>query len=261
MDPREDNVAVPEPELPASLAPEVSEIDEIEQQILADIAAVAEEKLATDPPPRRNKKGAGRPPRKQKLIDDIERFRGACPDLLPTPGKLKKTRISDLEIILARCVSEASGVPLKESTPNLSTESEATPTVASPGVTKLNDQTIVRALARINIQAFELAEFASKVAAPHTGFAIEGGANELRSNSDELEQVIAAVYADHKEQLDQYVSPTIAYWSLMANVAVRNAKGYDQKTGSYLSLAELSSRAASGASNEPSEGSDAPSTR
>lgn len=279
MSDQPDNIAVAEitPELLALASTPAEEIahpsevdlDAIETKILDTLeaekaapkpavpAAEATETSETTPGVR------GRKPRKEKLTADIEKFRDVCGDIIPAGWKLKKTRVKDLEIILARCVAAAGGHSLRPNTEanpappsappsavagvaeTIVAETTVRPSVASrldaPG---LNGNTVAKTLCDMNILAMEVAEFGTQAAAPYTGGVIvSGAAAELRSRADELEDIIRRVYADNKEICDKYVSPTLAWASMMTAVALKNVKKVDEQTGQAVTPQEYAARA------------------
>lgn len=242
----------PPPPGPEKVAdPTDADLDQIEEAMLAELAAErAAVEAANTPAPGAPKRTAGRPPRKKKLLADIEQFRGACPDLLPAHWKLKKTKVADLEILLARCVSQASGHPLRPNTAasdppgaerNVVAGAPALdPRLNAPG---LNGKTVAGTLTDLNILAMEMVEFGTSVASPYTdGFVVSGAAVELRTREQELEDIIRNVYADNKAICDKFVSPTLAWASLMTAVALKNVKKVDPISGEVLSAQEYVAR-------------------
>jgi hypothetical protein len=255
MSDRPDNLLEPPPPVelvkdppPVELVgdPTDADLDEIEDHLLEKLLDEEEAEILAATP--RTGVG-GRKPRKEKLIEDIEKFRNVCPEILQSNWKLKKTRIGDLEVILARCVSAASGHPLRPGT--AASAPSAPPAAQTPAASGavgpaldprlnqpgLNGKTIAGTMVDLNVLAMEVAEFGTQVAAPYTGgYVVEGAARELRAREKELEDIIRNVYADNKEICDKFVSPMLAWSSMMASVALRNVKKIDEGTGELQSL-------------------------
>ena len=164
----------------------------------------------------------GRKPRKQKLIDDILKFKGYCPELVETPSKLKSMKVKQLEQLLARCVAVCAGLGLKDTKsappPEMAPQSTITPTATKPNGGQI--------LYMANIGLISTIEKLSQQTSDMTGYEIEGWCASTQQNKEQLIEILSQVYAENNTsgEIDKYLSATGVWGMMMLTGAMSHTK-------------------------------------
>lgn len=145
--------------------------------------------------------GGARPSKKQALIDSIIEFRPYVNDI-PTNNKLKKMKISALEVLLGRCLTQASGLPNKTAPP------EGEPLIKNPSPPPTSG---AEALFLANVGIASVLEQITKQTSEYTGVEIEGWSQDLKNDKENLINILEGVYREHADVCQAYLSPTSIY--------------------------------------------------
>jgi hypothetical protein len=177
------------------------------------------------------RKTGNRLPKKARLMESIEKFRGYLPELIPTPNKLKKTRIADLEKLLARCVATSAGLQMKkEYREEAETEAEVEEGGGEgggggAGININSKQTGARTLYMANLGLVSVIEQVSRQTCEYTGVIVEGWSDDIKNDKEQLMQILEGVYAENASIVQTYMSPTSVWALYMLSSGAGHLKG------------------------------------
>lgn len=153
-------------------------------------------------------------PKKERLIQTLERMRPYCADMVPTNNKLRKTKIKDLERLLARCLSVTSGLKMKDEfnepeTPKPTPGAAVTETVTNISSSRSGAETLYMA----NIGIISVIEQLSRQTKEYTGLEVAGWSDDVKRDKEQLVSILEAIYLENSEMVKTYMSPT-SVWAL-----------------------------------------------
>jgi len=206
-----------------NIEPDFTDLEALENEILQAGAEVAIEPKAAEinvPAQEQEQKqdpsvNAEAPARqskskKQALIDDITKLYDAmkkpCPMSL---AKMKKTKNTELEELLARAVTESTKQVAEQKVVEKQVEAknEVNSTAAASALYALN-KTIIVALEKTSMM------FQDKI-----GTSLEGWSADVDLERKELERILLLIYLDNQEVLETYLSPACQWTIFMIRTA------------------------------------------